>query len=435
MKNKVGTFTRFFRALSGTLLLLAASAAVASDGLNQKLIVGYQGWFGCPGDFGKNGDFQHWFVGGVPDADHLAVDLLPDIGDIPESARCQTNMHLSDGTVVPVFSSENAAVVAAHFRMMQAHGIDGAAVQRFVGNLNDPTQLARRDLLLKNVVKAAESADRVFYITYDISGVPEGTVENMVRQDWNHLVNELHITDSRAYLRDHGKPVLEIWGLGFTDRPGTPASMTVLIDDLKGGRKGLRPATLIGGVPSHWRTLDVDSKSDPGWAAVYRKLDVISPWTVGRFANDQIFDAFLNQVVKPDVAEATKAGVRYQPVIFPGFSWYNLEAHRDHHADMAISNQIPRRCGNFMWHQAAGLLPLGVVSLRAAMFDEFDEGTALMPSRTRADKLPVGSKMVYLNEDGCQLPSDWYLRVTGKINEYLRSGDAPPAQLQSVLRP
>jgi hypothetical protein len=426
---------KLLRVLLGTSLLLTALSAAASEGLDNKLIVGYQGWFGCPGDLQGNGDYQHWFIGGIADADHLGVDLLPEMSAIPATARCPTKMHHSDGTVAEVFSSENADVVAAHFHMMQTHGIDGAAVQRFVSGLNNPVQLARRDHVLDNERKAAEAANRVFYITYDISGVPDGTLETLIRQDWMHLVNDLHITDSTAYLRDHGKPVLEIWGIGFTDRAGTPASMATLIDHLRQGYQGLKPVTLIGGVPSRWRTLDADSKSDPGWAAVYRKLDVISPWTVGRFSDDASFDLYLNQVVKGDIAEATRAGVRYQPVIFPGFSWYNLKAHRDHQPANAIINQIPRRCGNFMWHQAAGLLSAHATLLRAAMFDEADEGTALMPVQTRADKLPVGSKVVYLNEDGCSLPADWYLQVTGKINAYLRNNQIPPARMQDVLRP
>jgi hypothetical protein len=428
---------RIFRTASLIVFSLSSlpCASKAAEGLDHKLIVGYQGWFGCPGDYRVSQGYSHWFADGPADVDHLAVDLLPEMSQIAEADRCPTHMHLADGTMVSVFSSQNANVVAAHFHMMQTHGIDGAAVQRFVSNLNDPNQLARRDHVLDNERNAAEANTRVFYVTYDISGAPEGKVEDMVRHDWMHLVNDLHVTDSPAYLHDRGKPVLELWGVGFSDRPGTPASMAALIEDLKRGNRGLRAVTIIGGVPSHWRTLSGDSKTDAAWAAVYRKLDVISPWSVGRFVDDQSFDSYLNQVVKPDVVETAKNGIRYQPVIFPGFSWYNIEAHRDHQQAKAIANQVPRRCGNFMWHQATGLLPLGVASLRAAMFDEFDEGTALMPVQTRADKLPVGSTVVYLNEDGCSLPADWYLQVTGKINAYLRNNQIPPARMQDVLRP
>ena len=42
-----------------------ATAAERSDGLSHRLIVGYQGWFGCPDDFEANRNWQHWFLKGV----------------------------------------------------------------------------------------------------------------------------------------------------------------------------------------------------------------------------------------------------------------------------------------------------------------------------------------------------------------------------------
>jgi hypothetical protein len=69
------------------------------------------------------------------------------------------------------------------------------------------------------------------------------------------------------------------------------------------------------------------------------------------------------------------------------------------------------------------------------MFDEVDEGTALFPAETRADKLPSGTSMVFLNQDGCSLPDDWYLRVTGAAASELREGKLPPAALDAVIRP
>jgi hypothetical protein len=54
---------------------------------------------------------------------------------------------------------------------------------------------------------------------------------------------------------------------------------------------------------------------------------------------------------------------------------------------------------------------------------------------TRMDKLPIGANMVFLNQDGCALPDDWYMRVTGKAAEYLRKGEPPPRRLDAVIRP
>ena len=50
-------------------MVLAAQAssaqAVSAEGLKGRVIVGYQGWFGCPNDFEDNKVWQHWFVKGV----------------------------------------------------------------------------------------------------------------------------------------------------------------------------------------------------------------------------------------------------------------------------------------------------------------------------------------------------------------------------------
>jgi len=41
------------------------AGAESADDLKGRLIVGYQGWFGCPNDFEDNKVWQHWFVKGV----------------------------------------------------------------------------------------------------------------------------------------------------------------------------------------------------------------------------------------------------------------------------------------------------------------------------------------------------------------------------------
>jgi hypothetical protein len=408
-------------------------ASDANSGLAGKMIVGYQGWFGCPSDFEKNNNWQHWFLGDVRQ-DHFTVDLLPSVREINTEDLCDTGLHQSDGSATRLFSSQNEHVVGTHFRWMKDHGIDGAAVQRFVAGLPSSEKKLRFDNVLGNARRSAETTARVFYVAYDISGADPKTVVADVRNDWRHLVDDLKITKSPSYLREHGKPVLQLWGFGFDDRPGTPDEVAALINDLKSGNNGLEAVTLIGGVPANWRTLSGDSKSDPGWAKVYRSYDVISPWSVGRFANDEGVDAFVKNNVVPDLAEAKRNGVQYMPVIFPGFSWYNLMSNRNQ-PGRAVLNQIPRHCGRFLWKQVASLLGVQVNMLYAAMFDEVDEGTALLPTETQMDKLPAGASMVVLNQDGCSLPDDWYLRVTGKAAEYLRHHQVPSSNLDAVIKP
>ena len=40
--------------------------------------------------------------------------------------------------------------------------------------------------------------------------------------DWLYLVNTQKVTNSSAYLRHRGKPVVAIWGFGFNGRSDTP---------------------------------------------------------------------------------------------------------------------------------------------------------------------------------------------------------------------
>jgi len=442
-----GTFSALRSMLVAWLLPAAlgiAESAVAAtaDGPAGRVIVGYQGWFGCPGDYAGNQRWQHWVIQNEdthgPAPTNIRVDLLPALAGIPEKELCRTELRTADGAPVWLFSSQNEQIVLAHFRWMAKYQIDGVAVQRFIGIIDDrpdnPQGRARSDHMIGNVRAAAEATERVFFIAYDVSGAPPETLITDIRRDWQHLSGELGVTSSTSYLRLRGKPILELWGFGFADRPGKPAEVAQLIADLKQGRHGLQAAVLIGGTPTNWRTLNGDSQPDPRWADIYRSYDVISPWSVGRFRDDAGADAFLEQHVLPDLAETRRLGIGYLPVIFPGFSWYNLQTRRGQ-PQRAILNEIPRRCGRLLWRQVTNLLGSGVNMLYGAMFDELDEGTAMMPAVTRADRLPSGSRMLYLNQDGCSLPSDWYLRVTGAAADFLRRAAAPPRQLDAVLKP
>ncbi|SFI17797.1 hypothetical protein SAMN04515618_112126 [Collimonas sp. OK307] len=438
-KTGIRLFRRLMRRSFFLMLfwnIFSSQMACAADhkiGLSGKVIMGYQGWFGCPGDFEKNNSWQHWFLGSAQ-SNHFTVDLLPSVRGIKAEDLCDTGLRRPDNSPIQLFSSQNASVVATHFRWMQEHGIDGVAVQRFLTDLATPEKKRRNDNVVKNVQKAAEANGRVFYVTYDITGANPKTVTDDVRNDWHHLVDVLKITESPSYLLDRRKPVLQLWGFGFDNRPGEADEVAVLIGDLKSGRGDLQAVTLIGGVPTFWRTLSGDSKKDPTWADVYRSYDVISPWSVGRFSNDEEADAFVKRNVVPDIAETRRLGVGYMPVIFAGFSRYNLTVNYKR-KEPTVLNKTPRNCGKFLWHQVSDLLDLHVDMLYAAMFDEVDEGTALFPAETRQDKLPVGASMVFLNQDGCSLPDDWYLRVTGKAAEYLRLHQPPPKNLDAVLKP
>ncbi len=62
--------------------------------------------------------------------------------------------------------------------------------------------------------------------------------------------------------------------------------------------------------------------------------------------------------------------------------------------------------------------------LYGAMFDEMDEGTAMLKLAPTPNELPVQGTFVPLNIDGQALPSDWYLRIADQAGRMLR-GDSP----------
>ena len=87
---------------------------------------------------------------------------------------------------------------------------------------------------------------------------------------------------------------------------------------------------------------------------------------------------------------------------------------------------IPRRGGNFLWEQFHTLSKLGVDSACVAMFDEMDEGTAILKI---TNSPPVQGHFV--TYDG--LPSDWYLRLVGEGTKLLR--DKPPVPAEIPIKP
>jgi hypothetical protein len=173
--------------------------------------------------------------------------------------------------------------------------------------------------------------------------------------------------------------------------------------------------TIVAGVPSAWRLGAGDASNDQGWKEIWPTVDVISPWTVGRYEDDQSADAYRSKILEPDLAAARSLGVDYMPVIFPGFSWANL-MHARHDEQHALPNQIPRRCGAFYWRQAGNALAAGATMIYNAMFDEVDEGTAMMKLVPSADIAPRNPRFVTFDTDGCIEPSDWYLQLAHSIS-------------------
>ncbi|HTI73154.1 MAG TPA: Ig-like domain-containing protein, partial [Candidatus Limnocylindria bacterium] len=394
---------------------------ISPSTLEHKHLLGYQGWFGCPGDGSPVNQWIHWFRRGVPVATNATVDFWPDIRELSDEELYPTTMTLKDGSQARVYSAYNPKTVTRHFQWMKEHHLDGVFLQRFSSELSSPAFFALRNQVTENVRAGAESQGRVFAIMYDISGQPASTVVSALTNDWRYLTGTLHLTNSPVYIQHHGKPVVAIWGFGFTDRAGTPEEAMTVIQFFKDAG-----CTVMGGVPTYWRTLTQDSRTNAAWAAVYRSFDIVSPWAVGRYGTVAEADTFKRNLIAPDLAETRKRGIDYMPVIFPGFSWHNLNGGK--------LNQIPRNGGAFYWRQAYNAVTAGCTMMYGAMFDEMDEGTAMLKMASTANELPQQGAFVPLNIDGQNLPSDWYLRLADEATKMLR-GDIPAKPQMPITPP
>lgn len=390
----------------------AGPAEVDASSLLGKHLFGYQGWFSCAGDGGAN-RWVHWFRNNTPNAQNATFDLWPDTSELGDDELFASQLTFPSGAPARIFSPYVQKTVVRHFNWMKSAGIDGVFVQRFLSDVKDAGTRAVRDQVLQNARAGAEQNGRVLAVMYDISGASEATLVADLEAEWQHVTRDLKLTESPRYLRHRGKAVLAIWGLGFNDRPGSAAQAKQLLADL---RTGPNAVTVLGGVPTGWRTLNDDSKTDAAWAEIYRSFDVVSPWAVGRFADDAGADNFAKEHIAPDLAELEPLQVDYMPVVFPGFSWHNLNA--------GPLNQIPRRGGAFYWHQVYNAVKAGSNMLYGAMFDEVDEGTAFFKIVSQSSQLPAQGTFLALDADGQTLPSDWYLTLAGKATQTLR-GEMP----------
>jgi len=383
--------------------------------LNRKLLMGYQGWFACPGDGSAPNSWIHWFNNNSPTPTNTVVDFWPDTTELDPDELFATSMTYSNGAPAKLYSAYKQKTVMRHFKWMADNHLDGVFFQRFLSDLSGST-LSLRNQVAANVRAGADAYGRVFAIMYDISGYPTNSLLSTLTNDWNYLINTQHVTNSPNYLHHKGKPVVAIWGFGFTQRPDNPPLAQQTIAWFKAAG-----CTVMGGVPSYWRTLTSDSQTDPGWNAAFRSFDVISPWAVGRYSSNSGSDTYRTSVTVPDLADCASPGIDYLPVIFHGFSWTNLNS--------GPYNQIPRNGGNFYWHQAYNGILSGCSMIYGAMFDEVNEGTAMFKIAPNRAAQPAQGSFVPLDVDGYTLPSDWYLQLANQAGKMLR-GEIP---LQSTI--
>ena len=386
-----------------------------------KSVAGYQAWFRVAGRY----DFwHHWGNDAVapdgtrwPRPNNHTFEIYPDISFYDDADLAQTGFaDLGNGEPARLYNAASPSAIAKHFALLQQHGLDGVAVQRFLGPemrtiANNPAAT------LLSIRRQAENNSRLFYICYDItSNGLESTWADLIRFDWVYNIEQNYsLTQSPAYATVNGKPVVQVWGTGFTDNhPGTAAETIALIEWLKS-----RGCYVIGGVPTYWRENRNDAKGpsqpDPAnresFEEVYKHYDMLSPWLVGRFSNLQEAQYFFS-LQRQDKHYCDSLHIGYMPTLFPGFGWATWNT--------GVPNQAPRQAGSFLWEQAKNIRQTGCTNMYFSMFDEYDEGTALLSAATDYTMLPADAYFLTTSADGRWLSSDFYLRLAGDAARMLK---------------
>jgi hypothetical protein len=363
--------------------------------LTGKVMCGYQGWF-TTGSDGSAFPWNHWTTDRkIPSPSNIRVDLWPDMSEYGPEERYETAFFDAQKRPAVLFSSLQERTVDRHFSWMRAYGIDGAFVQRFATGLPDPRMFRVRTTVLSHCRKAANQHGRSYAVMYDLSGLKRGATAQ-VMDDWRKLSKQMQITGDASYQRHRGKPLVAVWGIGFSDkREYTLEECRVLLEFFR--EQG---CALMIGVPTRWRELRADAVNDPKLLEVVALADIVSPWTVGRYGNDAEAHRH-GETMQNDIAWCAQKNVDYLPVVFPGFSWHNMKPE-------AKFDAIPRRGGQFLWTQCVTAKKSGAGMLYVAMFDEVDEGTAIFKCDPHPPQME-GRRFV------CEphLPSDHYLKVTG----------------------
>jgi hypothetical protein len=346
--------------------------------------------------------------------------MWPDMSEYTD--KFNTNMTYANGSNAQLFSSYSLSTTHKHFEWMSNYNVHGIYLQRFLSavELQTSAMFRAKNKVLNNVMTSAAEYNRKYAVMYDVSGVTDATMYAKIVADWEYLVNTYDILNKPEYVKQNGKPVVAIWGIGFKNRGLTTATSQAIIDYFKTNAAPQYRAYVMGGVPEHWRTLSGSSETGSGWTAVYNSLDMISPWSVGRYSNNSGADSFKTNNIVPDLAACNNNNKDYMPVIWPGFSWKNLKSNSTP-PSIETLNTIPRNGGQFYWRQAYNAVQAGVKFIYVAMFDEVDEGTAMFKITDITAKLPIqaNDRLVSLDIDGVNLPSDWYLKLADQSQKML----------------
>lgn len=327
--------------------------------LKGRVMTGYQGWFRTPNDPYDAG-WVHW--GDISNG-RFSVDMWPDNSRYPAyTLEKAAEVKTLSGKSAYLFSSAWPEVVRAHFAWMRQFNIDGAFLQRFLTDGTYPTT-GRGEWVMGNVREAANKEGRIWAVEYDISGTKDSELFEKLKKDWMWLVDEFGIRADPSYAHENGKPVVFVWGMPLPDRNISVETANKVVDFLKNDPK-YGGNYVIGGLPGRWRDLD------ESWQQHIRTYDGVLAWMSREYARDE--------------AEFTESGLDYYPHVWPGFSWANLQ----HIQTGSMRQYDSREGGEFYQHLIDNAMAAGVDRLFVGMFDEYDEGTAVMPMSDDPPRTP-----------------------------------------------
>ncbi|WP_367330378.1 glycoside hydrolase family 71/99-like protein [Sphingobacterium multivorum] len=381
------------------------------DSYNGLVMAGYQGWFNSPTDGADRGWYHYRGKNGFQPGS-TNIDFWPDVSAYRKTY--DSPFMTKEGKPAKLYSAHDYSSVNLHFKWMQQYGIDGVFMQRFVGEIANPSGRNHFNTVLTSAIRSANEFDRAICIMYDLSGIKDGD-DKILMDDVAALEKEWNLKKrdrAKTYLFHHGKPLIAVWGIGFNDgRKYNLKTAERIVNYLN--QNGY---SVLLGVPTYWRELRQDTESDPFLHELIKKSAIIMPWFVGRY-NQVGFDEF-KSLIKDDMDWCKQYKIDYAPLCFPGFSWTNMTG-----SSRAF---VPRDSGNFLWKQLQYNLSIGAQMLYIAMFDEVDEGTAIFKTLHQKDVPRNGTGSFVGIEDN--LPNDHYLWLTGQASKYLKTKTSAPVK-------
>lgn len=413
---------RKYWAIAFFVLACSNSIVYAQNDLDEGIFWGYQAWHLAKNDGRQVSPDQwyHWFDD-VNTGNILGVDMYPDMSEY--EVTYPTNLKYPDGSTATLYSAYDYETVDLHVQWMKEYGIKGLFLQRQNANITSAFQLEFRDQVTRHVIKACEKYGVKFCMmpcNNDKKTGGQQMIDKMIN-DWKHCVDDLKVLESPMYMKQNNKPVIGFWGLGFDNRPMLPSEAHTILDFYQNtdGRSAKYEVYVMGGVPRDWRT---DPK-EGGWDQVFLRLDMVSPWRT-MFATQSDGVSLTNNDInrmQADIDYCQANNIDYAPVVSPGASTATQH-------DKADSfNWRKRSGGQFFWNQVYEICKAYKEKnvqhkfIYGAMFDEVDEGTAIYKMAATNEEAPAGTKyeVCTLDEDGYDLPNDWYLRVAGEAQKML----------------